>query len=277
MFNKILTHTMHNNVTLEKPVSQLCTFSQFESPEYTRICDKFDVIKRFHRKQWEFVYVIKCLEDSGFIKKNNKGLAFGVGKEKLPSFLAENECYVTATDLDSSDDLCQSWQKTNQHCAQKQDLFYKNIISEEKFNKFVEFKAVDMNSIPDYLKDYDFCWSSCSLEHLGSLKHGLDFIKNSLDCLKPGGVAVHTTEFNLSSNENTFESKGSSVYRKKDIEQFAEELLNEGHELYLNFDIGNEPEDLLVDFERNNKNYHLKITINDFITTSFGFYIKKKK
>ena len=50
-------------------------------------------------------------------------------------------------------------------------------------------------------------WSSCSLEHLGSISHGIEFILNSLKCLKQHGVAVHTTEFNLSSNEETLNEK----------------------------------------------------------------------
>ena len=36
---------------------------------------------------------------------------------------------------------------------------------------------------------------------------GLRFLEDSLDCLKPGGVAVHTTELNLSSNEETMETE----------------------------------------------------------------------
>ena len=275
--NKIFQNSCYSNATLENPVSQLCTFEQFESSEYERICKDFDVIKRLHRKQWEFVYVIRCLEVSGMIEKNRKGLVFGVGKEKLPSYLANKECFVTATDLDSTNNLCNSWQSSNQHCSNTNDLFYKNIVTKENFEKYVSFRPVDMNNIPDDLSNYDFCWSSCALEHLGSLNHGLEFIRKSLECLKPGGIAVHTTELNLSSLDDTFESPGCSVYRKKDIEKFAEELLNEGHELFLNFSIGKSDRNFIIDTDRNNKEFHLKILIHNFISTSFGFYIKKKK
>ncbi|MBV5337004.1 MAG: hypothetical protein J0653_03215, partial [Deltaproteobacteria bacterium] len=71
----------------------------------------------------------------------------------------------------------------------------------------------------------DFCWSSCSLEHLGSIKAGLDFIKASLKTLKVGGVAVHTTEYNVSSDEATIDNNPTLVlFRRCDIQGLVEEL-----------------------------------------------------
>ena len=52
-----------------------------------------------------------------------------------------------------------------------------------------------MNHLPDDLRGFDFTWSSCALEHLGTLAAGADFVVAQMDCLRPGGVAVHTTEF----------------------------------------------------------------------------------
>ena len=44
----------------------------------------------------------------------------------------------------------------------------------------VSFRAVDMNTIAADLTDFDFCWSSCCFEHLGSIDHGLQFIHNTM-------------------------------------------------------------------------------------------------
>lgn len=64
-----------------------------------------------------------------------------------------------------------------------------------------------MNNMPEkYNNDFDFIWSSCALEDLSALEHGIKFILNSLRMLKPGGIAVHTKEFNVSSNFETIES-----------------------------------------------------------------------
>ena len=59
----------------------------------------------------------------------------------------------------------------------------------------MRFRAVDMNDIPPDLRGFDFTWSSCALEHLGTLRAGADFVVEQMTCLRPGGVAVHTTEY----------------------------------------------------------------------------------
>lgn len=63
----------------------------------------------------------------------------------------------------------------------------------------MRFDFADMNNISASLFDgFDFVWSPCALEHLGSKQLGLEFIVKSAQCLKPGGMAVHATEFDLS-------------------------------------------------------------------------------
>jgi len=60
-----------------------------------------------------------------------------------------------------------------------------------------------MNAAPSDLSDFDFCWSASAFEHFGSIDQGLAFIERIIECLKPGGRAVHTTELNVSSNDDT--------------------------------------------------------------------------
>jgi len=44
-----------------------------------------------------------------------------------------------------------------------------------------------MNEIPrSFDNQYDYCWSVCAFEHLGSIQKGLDFVKNAMNVLKPG-------------------------------------------------------------------------------------------
>jgi len=275
--NSIFYANEYSTPTLKTPVSQLCTYSQFQEPEYYKACEYLKVSPRLHRKQWENVFILNCLEYAGMLKSGKKGLGFGVGRERLSSFLASKKCKITATDLPQTDDRKKNWEKTNQHCSDLNDLHHDNLVSIDELKKYVKFVPVDMNNIPKKLKNYDFCWSSCALEHLGSLQHGLDFIKNSIKCIKPGGVIVHTTEFNLKDEHDTFESVACSVYRKKDIENFVNELRDDGHLVDVNFNSGNMPQDKIIDVNRNNKQFHLKIDIHGFTSTSFGFFIRKAK
>jgi hypothetical protein len=88
-----------------------------------------------------------------------------------------------------------------------------------------------MTEIPGDLRGFDFCWSICSLEHLGSLDEGFEFIERSVATLAPGGVAFHTTEFNLSSDDDTVESGPTVIYRKRDVEALKQRLEAEGHQV----------------------------------------------
>ena len=134
---------------------------------------------------------------------------------------------MTATDAPDDE---KGWREANQYSSERDQLFYPGIVSRELFDERVSFEFADMNNIPEHLAGFDFCWSSCSLEHLGSLRHGIDFIINSVEkTLKIGGLACHTTEFNLTSDEHTVETGRDVIYRKKDLERLCRTLEERGH------------------------------------------------
>jgi SAM-dependent methyltransferase len=135
-----------------------------------------------------------------------------------------------------------------------------------------------MNHIPPDLKDFDFNWSSCSFEHLGSIDKGLAFLKNQLDTLKPGGWAVHTTEYNISSDDDTIEKGDTVVFRKKDIDKIIAELRSRGHFAEpLDYSLGGEREDFQVDFLPHQQKVHLKLQLDNYVVTSIGLIIRKKE
>jgi len=134
-----------------------------------------------------------------------------------------------------------------------------------------------MNDIPADLVDFDFNWSSCSFEHLGTLEKGFEFLKNQLKTLKSGGWAVHTTEYNISSNDETQENNDTVIYRQRDIEYITNELRKEGHFVEeLDFSVGGLPEDFMVDTEPHQQKVHLKLQVDKYVVTSIGLIIQKK-
>lgn len=265
--------------SIATPVSQLCTAKQLEQPEYVEIWDMLGYNRpvKWHRKQWELIFITSVLLHNEFIGFGNglRGLGFGVGTERLTSLFASRGSRITATDLKADDPAAVAWTKTRQHCASIEKLFYPKLLDRQIFDQSVTFREVDMNLIPDDLVDFDFCWSACALEHLGSLDKGLDFIRNSLACLRPGGIAVHTTEFNLGSNEKTIKNGPAVVYREKDILAFQEELRSQGHQMEVNLNPGNHPLDRFVDAYRTG-DIHLRLYIeNQIQATSLGLFIRK--
>jgi 2-polyprenyl-3-methyl-5-hydroxy-6-metoxy-1,4-benzoquinol methylase len=261
---------------LKDPVSQLCTYGQIMSEEYAYICKEMKVTPRPHRKQWEFVWITAAFKKAGILQPGRRLVGFGCGREKLPSFFASNGVEVLATDA-PPEIVSASWAKGQQYSDNVDALWKRNIIDYQTFRNLVSFQHVDMNNIPTELKEFDGCWSACALEHLGSLRHGLEFIENSLDCLKPGGFAFHTTEFNLSSNSETFENPRSSIFRKCDIEEILHKVKEQGHEAWpLNLHPGEKLLDEFIDLPPHSP-LHLKVALRQFfVGTSIGIAIRKK-
>lgn len=264
----------------EKPIGALCTQKDIDSSNYSRISRNLLRHKpRYHRKQWEFVYILRVLEFFKKLNHNCRGIGFGCGKERIVPVMANFGSKILATDFSDS-----GWAKSNHHSTSVKD--FERMVKKDpslcdldKFYSNVSHMSVDMNNInPELLKEeYDFTWSACSLEHLGSLNHGIDFIINSLDCLRTGGVAVHTTEYNLSSNEKTVNEKSVCYYRRRDIEELLSKCIDLGHDVSpINFDSGSLTHDNYVDLPPYNKsNVHLKLKLKKYNCTSIGFYIIK--
>jgi SAM-dependent methyltransferase len=181
-----------------------------------------------HRKIWGFAFIEHHLMAQRAIRPLSRGLVFGVGTEKLPSLFAARGCEIVATD-GPSEVVSPDWAKTNQFSGDREKLFDPAVVDREVFERSVRFEVCDMNAIPSHFRGFDFCWSSSALEHLGDLEAGLRFIENSLRCLKPGGVAVHVLEYNLSSNEETTRAGDTCLYRARDVDDLAGRLLDAGH------------------------------------------------
>lgn len=242
----------------------------------------------FHRKLWELAYVLQALWERDKIKPGLRGLGFGCGTEPLPSYFASHDVRITVTDLEPEASKGKGWTNTNQHTSTIDHVFHANLVNRERFDANVELQYVDMNAIPSELRDYDFCWSICSLEHLGSIQKGLDFIRNSLSTLKVGGVAVHTTEFNFANDNETVDNWPTVLFQKKHFQAIADLLIREGHTVApFDFSIGNKPLDKFIDMppwdvHMNEQlqaewsgSAHIKVAIDGFPSTCFGMIITK--
>lgn len=257
--------------------SELCKAMDFKADWFRRWCNELDEQPNFHRKQWEFVYIMQALWERGCIAEDKKGLVFAVGTEPLPAMFAKYGANILATDILPEKGIEKGWDNGNQLCFGTESLNKRGICPENEFKDRVNYRAVDMNDIPNGLADFDFNWSSCSFEHLGTLEKGFAFLKNQLKTLKPGGWAVHTTEYNISSNDETQEYNDTVIYRQRDIEQIAHELRSDGHFVEeVNFALGGLPEDFMVDTEPHQQKVHLKLQVDKYVVTSIGLIIQKK-
>ncbi len=263
--------------SLSHPISQMCTASQMAEPVYAEWCRRMGDAPTRHRKQWEFVYILRALEYYGALRPGSRGLGFGVGIEPLSSIFAAAGCGVVATDLAADDDRAQVWNDTDQLGTNLRQILVPGLCDEASFFERVQYRPVDMNAIPADLTDFDFTWSSCAYEHLGSIEAGLAFFENSVKCLKPGGIAVHTTELNLSSNNSTLDKGGTVLFRRRDFEALAQRLTEAGHEVMpITFDSGDTDLDRVIDLPPYTSDPHLKLQLMRWVSTSFGMIVRKR-
>jgi SAM-dependent methyltransferase len=275
-------------------VSKAVTQADLEAPWFGYWCSELKETPRYHRKLWECAFVLQGLFERNLLDRGSEGIGFGCGKEPLASYFASKKMSVTVTDVDPAKVRDQGWIETGQHTSSKEDAFYPDIVSPDLFDRYVHHRYIDMNNIPAVEKHFDFCWSMCALEHLGSIQNGLEFIKNSLSVLKPGGVAIHTTEFNYFAQDDTIDNGPTVLFLRKHFENLFRQLAADGHQfLGPDFDVGDGMLDRFIDippysfgehnwFSREqwdnvNHSAHLKLAIDRFACTSFGLIVIKRE
>jgi SAM-dependent methyltransferase len=234
-----------------------------------------------HRKHWELAQIVNIVQKLQLCEVGKKGLVFAVGEERLPSLFAKYGCSVVATDMNQDDPKALAWKETNQHASSLLSLHYPDIVDEETFRNRVSYRPLDMNHIidPDLVGQFDFVWSTCSIEHVGSILLGQRVVLNSLDLLKPGGTVIHTVEFNLGDLENTLDNKWPYVlWRKKDVEQVLNSVKALGYHIYpVSWAAGMQPWDQHVDVPPfkswdhfiNHPDGHIKLLLEGYVASSF--------
>ena len=257
-------------------VSSLCTAEMLESEAFRFWTAALKEKWSYHRKLWEYAYLCQALYERGMLGLDRRGLGFAVGRESLPALFASYGCAIVATDLAAEDPRASGWANSGEWARTLEELNRHGLCPPPLFRERVTFRPVDMNHIPSDLTEFDFTWSSCSFEHCGSLELGVAFLMRQMDCLRPGGVAVHTTEFNLSSNRGTVRRGRTVIYRRSDIEDVVRRFEALGHAVEpLDLTIGTHPLDWHVDERPYSHDRHLRKRQGRYATTSIGLIITK--
>lgn len=215
---------------------------------------------QLHRKLWEFCAIAEVIATADSTGPPTKALGFGVGREPIAAWLANRGVQVVATDRP---DETAEWTATGQHARGLDDLFKPDICSREAFDRWVTFRDVDMNAIPDDLTGFDYTWSSGSFEHIGSFEASLTFFCRQMHCLKPGGIAVHTTEYNPDASGTTLETHDLVLFREQELRELDRRVTAQGDSL------------MPIDFSRDHTDVvgadgmpHINFRIGPYVTTS---------
>jgi len=205
--------------------SKICDASDWFDPEFKLVLqNEIREPAKFHRKQWEFGMIFLTLKKFGFLSENKKGLSLGSGNERILYSIANHVNKLVITDLYDKN--------TEWDCARTGDPDYL-IKSNKPFpvdNNKLQAIRMDMRSLEFDNDTFDFCYSSCAIEHIGGYDDFLKHLNEVYRVLKEDGIYVLTTE--LLFGEKTIEDPHNFYF----VKEYLDKLINES-KLHLLCDI----------------------------------------
>jgi len=237
--------------------------SDFERPWFPARARELAGAFKYHRKLWEHCAIAQAYRDR--IGQGGRCLGFGVGKEPVPAWLAAQGAQVVATDRPDPG----VWLE-RQHARNVEELRCEGICDEVSFRELVKYETADMNLIPErYHRQFDFTWSSSCFEHLGSIEHGLRFFLEQMKCLKPGGIAAHTTEYQFAPTDHCYQSPDLSFFRVQDLIDLTRRIKAQGDRLWpMDLAAGTHPFDTHIDQQPFKIEPHLNLALGPVQFTS---------
>jgi len=173
-----------------KTLSKICDAGDWFDPEFNQVVlEELKENARFHRKQWEFAMIFLALRKYGFLTEDKVGLSVGGGNERVLYSIANHVKKLVVTDLYD--------ENTSWDCARTGDP-KEFIMNSKPFpvdeNKITALR-MDMRNLQFEDNTFDFCYSSCAVEHIGDFDDFVQHFDEVFRCLKEDGVYVFTTEF----------------------------------------------------------------------------------
>jgi hypothetical protein len=254
-------------IELRGPASRPPVLADIASPWFAYWARELECDVRAERKLWEAVSVLQAFYEAGVLRPGARVLGFGVGDEALPSYLASIGLEVVATDMSGVTDPDHCWKPS--------------FLDRDRFDALVEVSDVDIRRLDDKtLRGFDACWSCGVLDALADHEQATDAAILTMDTLKPGGVAVHVTEYAFA-NDQPESHSGALCFPRVFFEKLAEKLDGRGHRTApLGFGLGDQPLDGYVDTEPFGDGMvagvsapHLKIRIGGELRTSFALTV----
>ena len=176
--------------------------------------------------------------------------------------------------------------------AERERMLHPDLIDGERFDRHVEVSNVDARLLDDpTLRGFDIVWSCSLVNQMNSQHDAADIIFNAMDTLRPGGVAVHTTEFAFA-EDRPEPYAGALTFPRSFFERVADGLAGRGHQVGpVSFDLGAHPLDGYVDMPpfvvEGSDAFasqwceglgapHLKVLSGDVLATSFVLVAKAR-
>lgn len=198
------------------PMSKLCDAADWFRPEVLDIIDReLREVPRFHRKQWESAMIVHTLQRLGKLRPDATGLSMGGGKELVLYAIAQHVRQLVVTDLYD--------RQTTWDCAKTDDpdAFIRTNKPFPVDDARLKVLRMDMRELEFPDRSFDFCYSTCAVEHIGARTDFLRHFNEVARVLADDGVYVFTTE--VSTGDVTIRDEHNYVFSLQELyEMFTE-------------------------------------------------------
>jgi hypothetical protein len=262
-----------------KPVTQ----GDMETRWFRFWCEQLKERPRYHRKLWEFAYLMQALHCADAIKPGAKVLILGAAHQPTASYLAAKGADVVIAQ--HGDEPMPG--------AGADPLCNEDLVDAKTFAKRVTRRVVDLAALPDDLAGFDACVGMDQAMRRGTVRAGMDYVVASIDRVRPGGLVAHVVDFNYADDAQTLDDWGSVLFLRRHLEAMTQAWTAAGHEVApLDFNVGFQAMDRFVDIppfdvsrteslERLWRDgwqaAHLKTAVDGFPATSFGLIARRAR
>ena len=172
------------------PLNKICDRSDWARPAWRQALEDLGYSPdpaRVHRKEWEFAQGVYGLRKLRCLSPVAAALGLGAGAEPIIFFLAGRLRRVVATDLYAGD--------FSRHEADPRILRDPEAFAPFSYDRDrLEVRQMDATAIDYEPESFDVVFSFSSFEHFGSRRAQRACLTGMYRVLRPGGVAVLTTE-----------------------------------------------------------------------------------
>ena len=174
----------------------------FHRKDWTSITNKIVNTRRkpgfIHRKDWEWALGIIAMKRFGKLNDKCTAIGIGAGREEILFYFANNLKHVYATDIYDGKD----WDNFAPSDFPENPKKYAPFPYKEDALTVLRMDATKLE-FPS--ETFDIAFSFSSIEHFGGENHSgaLKGLREIERVLKPGGIAVITTEY-IINNKATF-------------------------------------------------------------------------
>lgn len=209
---------------LANPVTQVATEPQLREPVAGSWLARLRPKGSSGVEHWRKVYTLQALRRYGMLEDGAIGLGFEPSPSGLPATLAAMGTRIVA-----------AFPARPGHPLEpellKKDLATRAPCDPARFETNVAVRLASWRRIPKDLLNFDFLWSARANERLYSVASATEFIEETMSCLRPGGLAVHTMSYDLSPSGRSVPSTDRMLLQQGDVERIALILVSRGHEV----------------------------------------------